>query len=162
VTDAAAAREELDWVVRLITEVRTVRAEMNVPPSVRTPILLRDATGKNLARAGRWMEAIRRMARASDLQPVTGDMPKGAAQAVVDEATIFLPLAQVIDLAAERTRLDRERVKAVDEAEKIARKLENADFVARAPEAVVEENRDRLATAHAEIARLEAALRRIG
>jgi len=161
-SDAASARAELDWVVRLISEVRTVRAEMNVSPANTSPVLLRDASADNLARANRWIDAIRRLARASELRELTGDMPKGAAQAVLDEATIVLPLEGIIDLAAERARLDRDRGKAVKEVEQIARKLSNADFISRAPEDVVAENRDRLATAEAEVARLDAALRRIG
>ncbi|MCW3475753.1 valine--tRNA ligase [Limobrevibacterium gyesilva] len=161
VPGAAEARAELDWVVRLISEVRTVRAEMNVPPSQLSPILLKDARPDTLARAASWMEAISRMARASSLGPLDGELPKGAAQAVVDEATVVLPLAGVIDLAAERARLQKERAKAAGEAEKIAKKLGNADFVARAPEDVVEENRDRLQAAHNEMARLDAALQRI-
>jgi valyl-tRNA synthetase len=162
VTDAAAARHELDWVVRLITEVRAVRNEMNVPPGTPAPILLRDASPETLARASRWIDAIRRLARASELKPLTGEMPKGSAQAVLDEATVILPLAEIIDLNTERLRLAKERDKAAGEAKKFAQKLENADFVRRAPEEVVEENRERLATAQAEMARLEAALARIG
>jgi valyl-tRNA synthetase len=161
VTDAAAARVELDWVVRLISEVRSVRTEMNVPPGTLTPILLRDATPETLARGQRWMDAIRRLARASDLMPLTGEMPRGSAQLVLDEATVILPLSDAIDIPAERVRLTKERDKAAGEARKIAQKLDNADFVRRAPEEVVEENRDRLAAAQADIARLEAALQRI-
>jgi valyl-tRNA synthetase len=89
-------------------------------------------------------------------------MPKGSAQVVLDEATVILPLAEVIDLGVERVRLGKERDKAAGEARKLTEKLGNVDFVRRAPEEVVEENRERLATAQAEIARLEAALRRIG
>ncbi|MBN9563354.1 MAG: valine--tRNA ligase [Alphaproteobacteria bacterium] len=161
VPGAEEARAELDWVVRLIGEVRTVRSEMNVPPATLTPILLRDARPETLARGERWIEAIRRMARASEFGPLSGEMPKGAAQAVLDEATIVLPLAGVIDLDAERARLGRERVKAEQEAGKIGKKLDNADFVRRAPAEVVEENRERLQSARDEIARLDAALRRI-
>jgi valyl-tRNA synthetase len=161
VTDAAAVRDELDWVVRLISEVRSVRTEMNVPPGTLTPILLRDAAPETLARGRRWMEAIRRLARASDLAALVDEMPKGAAQLVLDEATVVLPLADVIDIGAERIRLTRERDKATGEASKLAQKLDNADFVRRAPEAVVEENRDRLAAMQADIARFEAALQRI-
>jgi valyl-tRNA synthetase len=161
VPDASAARDELDWVVRLISEVRSVRTEMNVPPGTLTPILLRDATPGTLARGQRWMDAIRRLARASELQALTGEMPKGSAQLVLDEATIVLPLADVIDVAAERVRLGKERDKALVEARKIGQKLDNADFVRRAPEEVVEENRERLAAIQADIARLEAALHRI-
>ena len=129
VADAAAAREELDWVVRLISEVRSVRTEMNVPPGTLTPILLRDAAPETLARGQRWIEAIRRLARASELEPLTGEMPKGSAQPVLDEATVVLPLADVIDLGAERARLARERDKAAGEMRKIVQKLDNADFV---------------------------------
>ena len=81
---------------------------------------------------------------------------------VVDEATLILPLADVVDFAAERARLDKERAKAMVEAGKISQKLANADFVARAKEEVVEENRARLQAAQVEISRLEAALNRIG
>ena len=73
----------------------------------------------------------------------------------------MIPLAGLIDLAAERARLAKERARAAGEAEKVAKKLANPDFVARAKEEVVEENRERLAAAQAEIARLEAALARI-
>jgi valyl-tRNA synthetase len=161
VAGAAAARAELDWVVRLIGEVRTVRSEMNVPPSQRSPLLLKDASAESLARGERWIEAIGRMARASEFRALDGDVPRGSAQAVLDEATIVLPLAGLIDIDAERARLGRERDKIAAEADKVARKLDNADFVARAKEEVVAENRERLQAARDEIARLEAALARL-
>ena len=125
-------------------------------------MLLRDAAPESLARAARWEEAIRRLARAEAVGPLVGPLPAGAAQTVLDEATIVVPLAGLIDLDAERARLGRERAKALGEAEKVARKLANADFVARAPEEVVAENRERLAAAEAEAARIAAALARIG
>jgi valyl-tRNA synthetase len=162
VPGARAARDELDWVVRLITEVRTVRAEMNVPPSQRSPILLKDAPREVIERAARWRDAIGRLARASEVRPLNGEVPSGVAQAVLDETTIVLPLSGLIDIAQERTRLERERAKVAGDAEKIARKLENADFVARAPEEVVAENRERLAGLRGEVARMEAALARLG
>ncbi len=161
VPGAAAARAELDWVVRLISEVRTVRAEMNVAPSVKAPLLLKDAAPETLARGGRWFDAIARLARAASLQALDGEVPRGAAQAVVGEATVVIPLAELIDLTAERARLTKERARAAGDAEKVEKKLANPDFVARAKEEVVEENRERLAAALAEIARLDAALGRI-
>ena len=162
VQDAAMAHEELDWVVRLISGVRSVRTEMNVPPSALTPILLRGAPSETLARGQRWIEAIRRLARASDVRQLDGEMPKGSAQLLLDATTVVLPLADAVDVGKERARLTRERDKAAGEARKVAQKLDNADFVRRAPEEVVEENRERLAGAQAEIARLEAALQMIG
>jgi valyl-tRNA synthetase len=161
VPEAASARAELDGVVRLIGLVRSVRTEMNVPPSALAPILLRDATAETLARAARWIEPIRRMARASEVSALDGAVPKEAAQAVLDEAMVVLPLAGLIDVAAERKRLAAGRGKALLEAGKVAQKLANGDFVSRAKPEVVEENRERLAAFQAEAARLEAALARI-
>ncbi len=118
------------------------------------------------ARAARWSEAIGRMARVSEVSVLDGALPpdalRDAAQAVVDEATLILPLAGIIDLAAERARLGRERARAQDEAAKVVAKLANADFVARAKPEVVEENRERLSTFRQDAERLDAALRRLG
>jgi valyl-tRNA synthetase len=147
--------------VALITEVRAVRAEMNVAPSDTVPLLLQGASGETLDRAGRWIEAIRRLGRATGVEALEGAPPKGVAQIVVGETTVMLPLAEVIDLGAERARLAKERARAEGEARKIEAKLGNADFVARAREEVVEENRERLAAAEGEMARLDAALARI-
>jgi valyl-tRNA synthetase len=134
---------------------------MNVPPSVKAPVLLRDALPETLARGQRWIEAIARMARASEFGPLVGDVQRGSAQAVVGEATVVIPLAGLIDLDAERARLQKDRVRVEKDAEITRKKLDNADFVARAKPEVVEENRERLANAMAELARLDAALARI-
>ena len=161
VHDPASARDELDWVVRLVGEVRAVRAEMNVAPSALAPILLRDARPETLRRAQTWSEAIRRMGRANTVGPLEGGLPQGSAQAVLDEATIVIPLAGLIDLEAERARLEKDRAKAQGEARKIAGKLDNAEFVRRAPPEVVDETRERLAGFEQEAARLGAAIARI-
>jgi valyl-tRNA synthetase len=161
VPEAEAARAELDWLVRMISEVRAVRAEMNVPPSQPSPVLLKEASAATLGRVARWRDAIARLAQVSTLSPLEGDLPRGSAQAVLDEATLVLPLAGLIDIEVERARLAKERAKAAKDAEAIARKLDNADFVARAPEEVVDENRERLQAARDEMARLDAALQRI-
>ncbi len=159
---APEVARELDWVVRFIGQIRTVRAEMNVSPSRVTPVLLRDAGAETVARAEAWGEAIGRMARVSGVSVLDGEVPAEVAQAVVDEATLILPLAGVIDLGAERARLEKERARAVEEAAKVERKLANADFVARAKPEVVDENRERLTAFRQETVRLDAALRRIG
>ncbi len=163
---AADTGAELDWIIRFIGEIRTVRVAMNVPPAKLTPLLLHDASETTRARAGRWLEAIGRMARVSEVSVLDGALPpdalRDAAQAVVDEATLILPLAGIIDLAAERARLGRERARAQDEAAKVEAKLANADFVARAKPEVVEENRERLSAFRKDAERLDAALRRLG
>ncbi|ATU72212.1 valine--tRNA ligase [Komagataeibacter rhaeticus] len=159
---AAAARDEMEWLIRFISAIRTVRSEMNVPPSRLAPVLLRDASATTVARAAQWSEAIGRMARVSEVLPLEGDMPQGAAQLVVDEATLVIPLAGIIDIAQERLRLEKECAKVEGEITKVERKLGNADFVARAKPEVVAENRERLDAFMAERTRLQAALARIG
>jgi valyl-tRNA synthetase len=161
VDDAAPARAELDWVVRLISEIRTVRSEMNVAPSVTVPLLMAGARPESLARAERWADAIHRMGRASEIRALSGDPPKGVVQAVLDETTLMLPLADVIDFAAERARLGKERMRIEGEVQKVEAKLGSEAFVSRAPVEIVEENRERLAAWQAELARLDAALARI-
>jgi valyl-tRNA synthetase len=161
VTDAASARAELSWTKKLISEIRTVRSEMNVPPSSKSPILLKDASAETLERAQRWREAIFRMARASAIGPFTGAVPKGSAQAVINEATVILPLADLIDLDAERARLKTAQAKAAAELAKVEQKLGNADFIGRAPEAIIGENQERRENFKSEIARLGAALERV-
>ncbi|MBE7212944.1 MAG: valine--tRNA ligase, partial [Gluconacetobacter diazotrophicus] len=158
--DAVAA--ELDWVLGLIGEIRTIRAEIGVPPSRLTPLLVSDASAPARARMECWGEAIRRLARVSAVEEAGSAMPDGAVQVVVPDATLVLPLAGVVDLASERARLDKERERAAAEAGKVERKLANGDFVARAKPEVVEENRERLAFFRREAERLDAALRRLG
>lgn len=129
---AEAAQAECDHIIRLISEIRTVRAEMNVPPSQKAPVFLQDAAPETVERAERWQEAIGRMARVSHVAPQQGDVPRGSAQAVVDEATLIIPLEGLIDITAEQERLKKELAKADDEIAKTEKKLGNENFVSRA------------------------------
>jgi valyl-tRNA synthetase len=138
------AGADLDWVIRLVSEIRTLRAEMNVPPAAQVQILLRDANERTQSRLAAYGDLIRRLARIDRVEFLSGEGPKGAAQIVLDEATILLPLAGVIDVDKERARLKKDLDKAAAEAEKIARKLGNEQFVAKADPEVVEEQRQRL------------------
>ena len=101
------------------------------------------------------------MARASEIGPLNGAVPKNAAQVVLGEATIILPLEGLIDLDAERKRLSGALAKAEQELAKVTAKLGNADFTSRAPEAVLEEHREREQSFTDEVKRLGAALARI-
>jgi len=156
-----AAEAEVDWVVRLVSEVRAIRAESNVPPGRAIPLALKDAAPATLARLERWREPILRLARLAEVAPLAGEVPAGSVQVVLDEATLVLPLADVIDLAAERARLAREIARHADELERLDAKLANPAFVARAAEEVVEESREKRAAAAEAKARLEAALARL-
>ncbi|MCH7793653.1 MAG: class I tRNA ligase family protein, partial [Proteobacteria bacterium] len=156
------AAGEMDWVIRLISEVRAVRAEMNVPAAAKIPLLLRDANATNQARLERHRDLVTRLARLSSLETLDGgEVPKGAVQIVLDEATAVLPLAEVIDVSKELDRLKREMTKADGEIAKFDKKLANAQFLSKAPSAVVEEQRERRAESAQLRDKLAAALERL-
>ncbi len=162
VGDASGPREELDWVIRCIGAIRAVRSEMNVVAGTRATVLVCEASAATRARVEAWGETIRRMARLGEFRVTDEPMPQGAAQAVLDEATLAMPLAGLIDLDAERARLEKERGRAGAEREKLERKLENVGFTARAKPEVVAETRERMEAARLEESRLAAALGRLG
>jgi valyl-tRNA synthetase len=155
-----AAQEEMDWVVRLISAVRGVRVEMNVPPAAKIPLAYKGASDATEARLSRHRELIERLGRIASIVAVN-DVPKGAVQIVVDEATFILPLAGIIDVAAEKARLKRELDKADKEITAIDKKLDNPSFVTKAPAEVVEELRERRADYAATKAKLAEALERL-
>lgn len=159
--DAEAASQEMDWVIRLIGEIRTIRSEMNIPPAQTVPVQLRDAGPETLARAERWAAVIGRMARVASISSLAGEPPKAAALTVIDEATLVLPLEGLIDITAEIQRLEKEIDRLGNEIDKVERKLGNADFVARAKPEIVEENRERLTSFTHDRSRLQAALSRL-
>lgn len=161
IADTAEAVEAVNWLIALVSEIRSIRSEMNVPPSLKSPVYLQDASVQTLKRAEQNFEAISRLARASEIGPLVGSVPQNAAQAVVGEATIILPLEGLIDLEAETKRLQTALTKAEQELTKVKAKLANADFTTRAPEAVLEEHRDREESFANEVTRLGAALARL-
>ena len=154
------AEQEVGWVVDLVSEVRSVRAEMNVPAAAHAPLVLVGADAETMARARRWEETIKRLARVSDIAFAV-QAPAGAAQMLVRGMTVALPLADMIDLTAERARLQKDIVRLEADVTKFDAKLANADFLKRAPEEVVEENRQKRADATSQIVKLRAALERI-
>jgi valyl-tRNA synthetase len=158
----AEASAEMDWVVRLISTIRTIRSEMNVPPSAQIPLILKDASAAALQRAETHRDLILRLARLSSLDAGGGAPVSGAAQAVLDEAVVVLPLADFIDLEKERARLQKDAAKLEGEIAKIDAKLANPQFVDRAPVEVIEEQRERRADAEAARAKLTEALARLG
>jgi valyl-tRNA synthetase len=151
----------MDWVVRLISLVRGVRAEMRVPPGARIPLLLRNASEATLARLDAHRELIASLARLSSAEVLAGGVPKGAVEAVLDEATIVLPIAEVIDVEAERARLDKEIARLDGEITRFDRKLANEKFIAKAPAEVVETERERRAEAMSAREKLDEAARRL-
>ncbi|APX65810.1 valine--tRNA ligase [Sphingomonas sp. gentR] len=153
------AEREIDWLIRLVSEIRAARTELNVPPGARLPMHVRDANEGTTARLIRQASALARLAR---VEAAEGNATGGAAQVVVDEATFVLPLEGVIDLDAERQRLTKAIAAVEKERDALGGRLSNASFVERAKPEAVEKARADHADKMAEAARLHAALGRLG
>jgi len=156
-----SAGAEIDWLIRLVSGIRTARAELSVPPGAKLVLHVRDASAATSARLKAYAAPIGRLARiaSTSFEPAPAG---GAAQVLVDEATFALPLEGVIDIAAERGRLEKARDAAVKERDALAGRLANASFVERAkPEAVAKAREDHAERAM-EAESLEAALARLG
>lgn len=154
------AAKEIDWLIRLVSDIRAARTELNVPPGARLPVHVRDASAETQARLSRQEAALARLAR---VDQTAGDPPAGGAlQIVVDEATYVLPIAGVVDLDAEKARLTKAIAAAEKERDALAGRLGNASFVERAKPEAVEKAKADHAEKSAEAERLGAALSRLG
>jgi valyl-tRNA synthetase len=152
------AEAEIGWVIDLVTAIRSVRAEMNIAAAI--PLVLAGASAETTVRAERWVEFIKRLARVSGISSASA-APQGSVQLVVRGEVAALPLKGVIDLAAERARLEKEMQKADADITRVDAKLGNANFVARAPEEVVEEEKEKREEAIARKAKIAEALERL-
>jgi valyl-tRNA synthetase len=159
--EAADAEAEIGWLVDLVTEIRSARSETNVPAGAQVPLVLVGASAGTRERAGRWGDMLRRLARLSDIS-FADAAPSQSVQVVVRGETAALPLAGVVDIAAETARLAKEIARLKGDIAKVDAKLGNADFMARAPEEVVDEQRERREEAETRMARLGEALARLG
>jgi valyl-tRNA synthetase len=188
--DDTAAEAEIGWVIDLITAIRSVRTELNLP-SVKFPIVIRTSE-QSFQRVGRWRDAILRLARLSDIHAIgfepknlwqrvqryfysawwrpndfwkwqTVNIPsvRGAIQIIVRGEIVFLPLAGIVDLDAERARLAKEMAKADADIARVDAKLNNPNFVSRAPEEVVDEEKEKREEALARKAKIAEALQRL-
>jgi valyl-tRNA synthetase len=157
----AAAEAEMNWVKTLISEVRSVRAEMNVPPSAKLPLVLKTPSAVEREWLTRHNDMILRMARLETA--VAGDaFAKGAAQIVAGDGTAALSLEGFIDFDKERARLTKDLKKADEEVARVDQKLNNENFVSRAPEDVVQELRDKRVEHEGTRAKVAEALKRLG
>jgi valyl-tRNA synthetase len=156
----AGAEAEIGWVVDLVSEIRSARSETNVPAGAQIPLVLVSASPQVRARLAHWGETIKRLARLSEIGFAASAPPK-AVQLIVRGEVAALPLEGIVDLAAEQGRLQKELSKVDADIAKIEAKLGNADFLRRAPEEVVEEQRERKEEAEARKRKIDEALSRL-
>jgi valyl-tRNA synthetase len=158
--DDEVAEAEIGWVIDLITAIRSVRVEMNIPVATMLPLVLAGASPQTAIRARHWSEFIQRLARIAEISFADAP-PQGAVQLVVRGDVAALPLKGVIDLDAERARLAKEMAKCDADIARVDAKLNNPNFVARAPEEVVEEEKEKREEALARKAKIAEALQRL-
>ncbi|WP_417491473.1 valine--tRNA ligase [Maricaulis sp.] len=156
----ADAQAEMDWLIGLVTDLRRLRAEMNIPPGAQLDVAVIGASDETLARLERQDTLIRRMARLAAIAP-SDAAPQASAQTVVGEATYALLLAGVIDFDAERARIGKEIAKLDGEIKRLEGKLSNERFIANAPEALVAEQREKLADYATQRVKMVEALERL-
>jgi valyl-tRNA synthetase len=154
------AESEIGWVIDLVSAIRSVRAEMNITFATETPLVLVGVSADTQARAGRWGEVIRRLARLTDIS-VSDRVPAGAVQIIVRGEVVALPLLGVIDFAAENARLEKEMARVKSDLARIDAKLANADFIRRAPEEVIDGEREKREEAELRRAKINDALTRL-
>ena len=157
----AEAKAEIDWLIRLVSEIRAARAELNIAPGAKLAAHILDAGEGTRARLERQQASASRLARVESwsFDPAPAG---GSAQIVVDEATFVLPLEGVIDIAAEKARLAKALEAVVKEAKSLEGRLGNPSFVEKAKPEAVEKARADFAEKSAEAERLQAALTRLG
>ncbi|MEN3162026.1 valine--tRNA ligase [Tistrella mobilis] len=155
-----AADAEIGWLIEAVSAVRSVRSELNVPPAAKVPVLFRDASEATRSRAATHGDALARLARAERIEFVDGEVA-GTVETIVNGEVVLLPIADVIDAAVEIKRLEGEITKLDRDIAGIDKRLDNPAFVAKAPEEVVEENRERRAQAVADREALSKALARV-
>ncbi len=157
----AEATAEIEWLIKLVGEVRTAKNELGIAPGVKMDAFVRDANPATVARLANQAATLSRLARLENI--TVGDAPEGGSiQLVVEDATFVLPLEGVIDLDAERARLTKGIEAAAKERDAVAGRLSNAAFVERAKPEAVEKARADHAEKAAEAERLTAALARLG
>ncbi|MGE7471223.1 valine--tRNA ligase [Bosea sp. NPDC003192] len=154
------AEAEIGFVVDLISDIRSIRSETNVPGGTQVPLVLVKASDATKAAVEAWAPMIERLARLSAIE-FAEQAPGQSAQIIVRGEVAALPLAGIIDLDAERARLTKELGKLDQDIVAVERKLGNPDFMARAPEEIVEENRERKAAAEARKLKIREALERL-
>ncbi len=159
-----AAQGEIGWVIDVVAAVRSVRAELNVPAAAKVPLLLRDADSAVVARLDRHGQAIARLARVEPGLLEADEPPAGAVQEALEDTVLVLPIADVIDVAAEKARLEKSLGKLQNEIGKLAGKLKNEKFIGKAPAHIVEKEREKLVeqeTAHARVSEALARLQKV-
>ena len=155
------AAEDINWLIDVVSGIRSARAEMNVPAGAMAPLVIVEAGKQTKERVERHEAAIKRLARIETID-FANKVPEASAQIILGEATFCMPLGKLIDFDAERARLEKEMGKIDLDIEKVEKKLNNPKFVANAKPEIVDAERERLSELEAAKEKLVVAMKRLG
>lgn len=155
------ATEQMAWLIDLISEIRTARAEMNVPAGAKINMLISGASDKTNEALNAQMDVLKRLARLEKIENHDGEIPTGSISVVVGEATYYLLLSGIIDIASEQARLNKALEKLSKEIKSVSGRLNNENFVSKAPDHVITENKKGLEEAQQKAEKIKQALQRL-
>ncbi len=138
-----AAVADMEWLMEFITGIRSIRSQMNIPPKKQLPVLLKDSADEDLRRLEANSDFLSRLANLESIEVLKGDAP-AASTALVGKMEILIPLEGLIDKDAEIQRLDKEIAKLEKVIKQSSGKLNNENYVAKAPAEVVQKEREKL------------------
>ena len=156
-----SAKEEMDWVIRLITAVRSVRSEVKILDSAVIPLIIKNPGTLEASCIDQYSDLIKRIARLEELKVSNDEVPEGAVQVVLGAATLVFPMATSINVGEEKVRLEKEIIRLGGEIERIDNILSNKNFVEKAPKDVVEAEKVKRDDYEKSLSKVNEALERI-
>ncbi|MCL2505142.1 MAG: valine--tRNA ligase [Alphaproteobacteria bacterium] len=159
-SDDKSAEEEIQWLIDVISSIRALRAELNVPAKSMVPLIIKEASSKAMKRINAHSDTIKRLARIERIDD-NAQASQGCMQVSVRDAVLLMPLSGIIDFSLESLMLQKEVDKITSEIAKIDTKLSNASFVDKAPKEIVEEQNERRALFEKDLVRIQSALQQL-
>ncbi len=156
-----SAKEEMDWVIRLITAVRSVRSEVKILDSAVIPLIIKNPGTLEASCIDQYSDLIKRIARLEELKISNDEVPEGAVQVVLGAATLVFPMATSMNVGEEKVRLEKEIIRLGGEIERIDNKLSNKNFIEKAPKDVVEAEKVKRDDYEKSLSKVNEALERI-
>ncbi len=157
----SAAEQDMAWLMGVVLGVRQIRGEMDISPGKPVPVLLSDASDGDRSRLESHRQLLQRMARLDSIEIIDADPSEAVATAMLDSLRILVPMAGLIDVEQEKVRLKKQLEKIRADLQRAEGKLANERFVANAPPAVVEQERERVRDFGVRLAGIEEQLQRL-
>ncbi|MCF6767080.1 valine--tRNA ligase [Thiotrichales bacterium 19S11-10] len=140
-----SANDAINWLKDIVTEIRTIRAQVNIKPSQTIKLILKNASEDDKSYAEKNINFIAALAKVEEIHVINDNQPiEAAASSTVGQLQLYIPLKGVVDVEVEMHRLQNERDKLLKELTRLSSKLSNEKFVANAPEAVVNKEKEKL------------------